>query len=284
MRRPQKLQNLRKLRLHLKALLTLRLPAFGLIAIIILASACAMWVRLRIAATQKEQRTYSTDFGQVKPITLDDGTKVDLGPNSSIVVSYSSGERHIEVVRGEAAFLPAHGDAREFSVSAASYRVTDNGTRFSVRIHDNGTVTVLVAEGEILLAPDTTHEFSNSITILEAGDEGVADGRQIAVRHHRPEEVIQRMAWTEGYLDFSGEPLDTVVAEVNRYHRLQIVIVDPSILKVKISAYVRATDSIAFMNALEKTGIVTYKYDPQYRVVRLYRAHQIAQRSSSVVK
>ncbi len=272
----------RKYRTWLEALIDRRYRATSFIALIGITSVLAIFGPPQTTIGRSDQSVYSTGIGEIRVIELSDNTTVRLNTNSRIVASYSSTERHVELIRGEALFAPAHSDSRAFSVSASNYRVRDVGTHFSVRIGNENTVTVLVTDGQVLLAPRDAHEPQRSGVNLHSGDEGIATRNKVVANHLGLEELRRQLAWIDGMLQFNGETLDIVVAEINRYNQVQIVMVDPSILKVQVAASFTGTDPLSFVIALERMGVASYEYDSQLRVIKLFRhSRTVSRRAKS---
>lgn len=61
----------------------------------------------------------------------------------------------------------------------------------------------------------------------------------------------RQTAWTDGWLWFSQAPLPEAVAEFNRYHRQQLVLVDPALASLEIGGRFRSSDLASFIATLE---------------------------------
>ena len=89
---------------------------------------------------------YTTDIGEQRSITLDDGSTVDLNARSRIRVAFHEHQREIELLEGQALFKVVQQPARPFVVHAGNTDVRAVGTRFDVYRKNMGTV-VTVVEG-----------------------------------------------------------------------------------------------------------------------------------------
>jgi transmembrane sensor len=103
---------------------------------------------------------YTTDFGGLSRIVLDDGSVVSLNTNSLMRVQITPELRHIVLERGEALFKVAHDKNRPFDVDAGTTTVRAVGTEFSVRVREpvaeaggGKAVEVLVKEGRVAIDP-----------------------------------------------------------------------------------------------------------------------------------
>ena len=64
-------------------------------------------------------------------------------------------------------------------------------------------------------------------------------------------EIVQKLAWHQGLLRFSGDPLEDVVAEISRYTDLSIVILDPEIRDLRIGGFFKVGETEKMFQALE---------------------------------
>jgi transmembrane sensor len=218
---------------------------------------------------------YTTDFGGLSRIVLDDGSVVNLNTNSLLRVQLTPELRHIVLERGEALFKVAHDKNRPFDVDAGSTTVRAVGTEFSVRVREPAAntggakdVEVLVKEGRVAIDPpkknakpiERAAALPVSMSTLSAGEavtitatRVTAEPPQMQVQKVAEADVDRKLSWTEGRLWFERQTLKDVVAEFNRYNRRQMVIADPAIENLRIGGGFEATDPESFIAALEKT-------------------------------
>ena len=218
---------------------------------------------------------YTTDFGGLSRIVLDDGSVVNLNTNSLMRVQLTPELRHIVLERGEALFKVAHDKNRPFDVDAGSTTVRAVGTEFSVRVREPAAntggakdVEVLVKEGRVAIDPpkknakpiERAAALPVSMSTLSAGEavtitatRVTTEPPQMQVQKVAEADVDRKLSWTEGRLWFERQTLKDVVAEFNRYNRRQMVIADPAIENLRIGGGFEATDPESFIAALEKT-------------------------------
>jgi transmembrane sensor len=218
---------------------------------------------------------YTTDFGGLSRIVLDDGSVVNLNTNSLMRVQLTPELRHIVLERGEALFKVAHDKTRPFDVDAGDTTVRAVGTEFSVRVREPAEATrggkdveVLVKEGRVAIDPpkknakpiERAAALPPSMSTLSAGEavtitatRVTAEPPQMQVQKVAEADVDRKLSWTEGRLWFERQTLKDVVAEFNRYNRRQMVIADPAIENLRIGGGFEATDPESFIAALEKT-------------------------------
>jgi len=228
----------------------------------------AVGVMMWLAHERTGWHEYTTDFGGLSRIVLDDGSVINLNTNSVIRVQLTAELRHIVLERGEALFKVAHDQLRPFDVQAGTTVVRAVGTEFSVRVRDSREVgasglkdvEVLVKEGRVAIDPPKSEKpleraavLPASTSTLSAGEAVVINAKRVQVQRVAEADVDRKLSWTEGRLWFERQTLKDVVAEFNRYNRRQMVIADPSIENLRIGGGFEATDPESFIAALERT-------------------------------
>lgn len=211
-----------------------------------------------LSAEHRRWTYFETDVGGNKRALLADSSQIRLNTDSRIRVRLASSRRDSELIRGEALFTVAHDKLRPFYVKVAHTLVCAMGTSFSVRLHEDRTVEVLVAAGRVAIgsadpgAPLGTPVLSGAAP--QAGtDQSVRIGAEsLLIQQHPPGYIARKLAWTSGNISFDGETLEEAVREFNRYNRRHIAIADPAIAQMKIGGNFEATDPESFAATLEK--------------------------------
>ncbi len=246
------------------------LPFAAAAAVVLAAVGAFAW----FAYQRTDWHEYTTDFGGLSRIVLDDGSVVNLNTNSLMRVQLTPDLRHIVLERGEALFKVAHDKSRPFDVDAGSTTVRAVGTEFSVRVREPVETTgggkdieVLVREGRVAIDPPRSEKPRERATALPQSTSTLSAGEAVRITATRvqtdlPQMQVQKVAeadvdrklsWTEGRLWFERQTLKDVVAEFNRYNRRQMVIADPAIENLRIGGGFEATDPESFIAALERT-------------------------------
>jgi transmembrane sensor len=220
----------------------------------ILAAGMLIYLGVRVLGGA-EPLIYETAVGEQRTVPLPDGSTLQLNTNSRTQVAYSTHLRRIRLLRGEALFSVTADSQRVFEVFVADRIVRAMGTAFVIRL-DGSAVEVMVTEGTVDVA-DVASGWSGtdgkwvkvnphtaSLGQLRAGEVGDLNtgSRHMEVRRLADYEVQRRMAWREGFLAFSDEPLSAVVAQLNRYSRTTLEIGDPKLASLKISGRFRIGD------------------------------------------
>jgi transmembrane sensor len=189
-----------------------------------------------------------TALGEIRRITLDDGSSIVLNTSSVVQVEYEKSERRVVLRRGEASFHVAHDTLRPFIVQARDVAVKAVGTSFSVRLQPT-TVSVTVAEGVV----EVMRPAENSVEEVRV----LGRNRQVTAPRAYPmsaaeltdRQLSNRLAWQEGLLVFDGERLAQAVAEVNRYSPLPVVLDSAALADRGFVGVFRVGDSRAFADA-----------------------------------
>lgn len=214
--------------------------------------------------------TYSTEVGEQRAITLADGSVVELNAKSRIRLHFSSAERGVELIEGQALFRVAHDTARPFIVNSGSARIRAVGTQFDVYRKSNDT-TITVVEGRVAVArtasPATTDKSLESISplLLSAGEQvsvsAAGSARPVAI------DPARATAWTQKRLIFSSTPLFEVAEEFNRYNTRPLVLDGPDIAALRINGVFSSTDPMTLLAFLrEQPGVSVTESEKEIRV------------------
>jgi transmembrane sensor len=211
------------------------------------------------ADTCPQGATHSTAVGEVRHLLLEDGSRVDLNTNSEIVTRIEANRRVTLLIRGEARFRVDRDDRPVFLVVAGQASVKSTGADFSVRLVNSSRVDVLVKAGraDISVAPPDVSrsglQLSPPLVLTMSSGESISlRSNSVHVRERLSAVVLERRtAWTDGWLWFAAEPLPQALAEFNRYHEQQLVLVDPRLASLQIGGRFRSSDLDSFIATLE---------------------------------
>ncbi|MDA0194701.1 MAG: FecR domain-containing protein, partial [Bacteroidetes bacterium] len=158
------------------------------------------------------QLSYTSPIGEIRNITLPDGSEVVLNAESTLKflesnwdegrVVYLDGKAHFEVVKGST-----------FSVTTGEYKTSVLGTSFDVD-HRYNHFAVYCYSGSV------------SITKKDEQIDLVAGEKAIMESTHLIKAVLDDMSierWISGEFHFSSEPLNKVVDELQRQFGIDVV-------------------------------------------------------------
>ena len=223
-------------------------------------------------------RFYETAVGGQKKITLADGTAMILNTNSRVNVDFAAGRRDIHLVRGEAYFDVVHDKKRPFTVYANNYVVRDIGTAFDVHLSKAGLVEVRVTKGSVEVAPAGGRAVAGAekgLGILIAGHDVVLGEKVERSEVVSSADMGRKLAWRQGQLIYTGQPLAEVLADISRYSDIKIELADPALESLPVGGAFRTDQIEAIFTTLENNfGIHAEWIDPQH--VRFTAAHDKA--------
>ncbi|WP_160617168.1 FecR family protein [Pseudoblastomonas halimionae] len=180
-------------------------------------------------------QVYSSGVGQLSTVDLPDGSTIELNTDTVVEIDFTPGQRHLNLVRGEAVFEVAHDADRPFVVQAGDRRITALGTIFSVRKTGQEMIVALI-EGSIDVEPfePGARVGSTAGVRLTPGQQARTAGtaRDIEVTKVN---VDRALSWRTGRLIFDNDRLADAVAEVNRYSERKLVLADPALADMRIS-------------------------------------------------
>jgi transmembrane sensor len=198
-------------------------------------------------APQVQQARFDTPVGGRRVVPLVDGSKVELNTRTVLRASVGQSKREVWLDSGEAFFEVAHRKGEPFVVHAGRQTITVLGTKFSVR-RDKDRVTVNVLEGRVRV--DDGEGTMAHAAIITAGDTAISRGPSTLIAAKSEERVADALAWRDGMLSFEQAPLTEVVAEFNRYNRIQIVVTDAIAGQIPIGGSFQASSVDSFTRLL----------------------------------
>lgn len=192
---------------------------------------------------------YETPVGGHEIITLRDGTRIELNTNTALKLGHGA-DRRVTLLRGEAYFDVHHDSTHPFTVTASTYRVTDLGTKFSIRA-SSGEIRVSLLEGSAVVAPLEGAQSAKS-AILWPGDVVTASARKFTLNKEPIARIATGLAWRHGQLTFKDTTLAEAVAEFNRYNAKKIQLSDTEIGRLKINGTFQAENSELFAASVQE--------------------------------
>jgi transmembrane sensor len=170
---------------------------------------------------------HGTGVGVRDSVTLSDGTRIVIGPLSSVTIpaDYGVNSRSV-LVRGDAWFDVVHDERKPFTVHAGNAAIVDVGTRFAVSSDAAAGVSVSVTEGAVSLSQ--LNSPAGQGVILQAGDNGrlEPDGRVVS---GRGKATADDLAWRDGRLVFREAELAEVAGSMRKWYGIEMKIADKSL-------------------------------------------------------
>ncbi|THU05089.1 DUF4880 domain-containing protein [Lampropedia puyangensis] len=209
---------------------------------------------------------WASATGQLRTVTLPDGTQVLLDTASAIDVAFDATQRAIHLRAGAIMVTTApdpivrnapHGLARPFLVLTEQGQARAIGTQFSIRLEGNRS-QVAVLEGAVALSPRNGHATHT----LHAGQQSQFTSN--AVSDVEPLST-QAQQWANGILAVENMPLGSFVAELARY-RSGLLQCDPAIASLRITGAFRVADTDAVLHNLTQLLPISVRQRTRYWV------------------
>jgi transmembrane sensor len=185
------------------------------------------------AWTLSTRPDFQTGIGEMRSLTLSDGSHVELGAASAISIDFTKSLRRIVLHGGEAYFTVAPDSARPFRVEAGSVTATALGTAYSVAIAP-GRTTVAVTEHHVRV------EGGGRTVDLQQGDAIDWEGGTLGVITKG--DADNHVRWRDRQLIFLARPLGEIIAEVNRWRKGRLVIIDRALAARRVTAILDVND------------------------------------------
>lgn len=222
-------------------------PHIGRRALLAGGGALAAAAALGLTGRYLGRERHETARGEVRHLSLPDGSLVTLNTDSALSVQFGETERRIDLNRGEALFTVAR-QTRPFIVTAGSTHIHCLDSAFAVR-HLSPQVDILVTAGAV-----RTWEAgligTTPPTLVQSGQHLSRQAGQAPALTPLPaHEAERRLAWRTGMIILEGESLGAAASDFNRYNRRRLVVADPALTREKVFGAFRAEDPEAFARA-----------------------------------
>jgi len=216
------------------------------VALLGLSFAGRQWLSPDRAAPATE---LASTVGQIRTLTLSDGSTVTLDTDSLVRVAFGDTERRLYLTRGRARFVVAHDAARPFVVMAGSGAITARGTIFDVAITGD-RVNVVLLRGAIDVRGGGT-----SLAVARRPIARLTAGQRIsfAAAEPLPPPGLAPTAaeeWTTGMLTFDRTRLADALADANRYSTTKISLADPVLADLRITGAYHVGDAAGLAESI----------------------------------
>jgi ferric-dicitrate binding protein FerR (iron transport regulator) len=184
--------------------------------------------RIAHALNASDAKPIATTFARMGTVTLDDGTRVRLAPESQITVPKEFGP-DLRAVRlaGIAEFTVGKGMETPFRVNAGKADIVATGTAFSVHVLDDSSVTVVVSEGSVRVGR------RKMMTDVPTG--GAVVAKDSVVRQATAAERDEADAWRTGTLVVNDKPMGRALDLMKRWYGLTILVPQQKLLERRVS-------------------------------------------------
>lgn len=183
---------------------------------------------------------YRTAPGEMRTVTLADGTRIQLNAASQIAVTLDRGARRVRMADAEAVFDVTHDPARPFLITVGDRQVRVVGTQFNLR-HRDGHVALTVSRGVVEVRPADAPEAA-PVRVAMGEQLNHVEGQRLETLS--PAESDAAFAWTTGQLIYRDRPLAEVAADLTRRFGTPVRAADAQTANLRFTG-VLVTDSEA---------------------------------------
>lgn len=242
---------------------------FGL-AVVSLVAAAAFWIeragadgRIATSVNAADARVVTSLPSQIGVVTLDDGSKVRLAPESKLSIPKEFGPKLRAVkIEGVGAFEVAPGQALPFRVYARNAAILATGTAFTVRAYPtDDAVTVAVTEGavDVRLGKESHPVAAGAGLIIKNGT---------PARAATEDERHEADGWRSGTIAITNRPLREVLPQLKRWYGVSINVEKDNLLD-KTATFQASIDSLMqAIHGVEKSTGLEFGYVGQNPVFR----------------
>lgn len=187
--------------------------------------------------------------GNLREVTLSDGSQVELNLNTKLTYSNYKDERRVTLKKGEAFFTVSHDTSHPFVVRAANGKIRVTGTRFNVWRYED-QVRVNLVEGSVLVTSNTALP----------GD-GLLLGPSMQAHYKHGDYIPQisqiyandnSLAWRSGKLVLDNLPLTDALPLINRYLTNPLMLADSSTGAIRVGGVYNIKEMNTLINTLPR--------------------------------
>jgi transmembrane sensor len=193
-------------------------------------------------------RSYTTGAYQQGIVTLDDGTRVTLAPQTTLRLAEFSARNRTVSVDGKAYFEVMHAAGAPFEVHTGTVTTRVLGTAFLVDHTPYGSrVRVAVEEGKVRVSDSLRVNADVTVT---AGDVGEITDSTTAVKTIA--DSTSGVEWSRGQLVFYDMPVATVLRTLSRWYGYQFRCADSTLPQRSVTIGLSVRSSASALATLEQ--------------------------------
>ncbi|HKO15707.1 MAG TPA: FecR domain-containing protein [Gemmatimonadaceae bacterium] len=212
-----------------------------------------------------DARTQTSATAQMAIVTLDDGSRVMLAPDSRLVVPKHFG-RELRAVKldGAGSFEIATGKSPAFEIRAGRASIVATGTKLIVRSSAiDSSIVVQVREGSVtvgIVGVKQAHPLTAGQSLVVQSDG--------SMREPSAAELGEATTWLDHRVTIANRQLRYVAPELKRWYGLDIKVPDLTLLD-RTATVDAPLDSVRdAISDVEQTAHVKFQYEGQAMVFR----------------
>ncbi len=193
------------------------------------------------------QSDYATRMAEVLPVSLPDGSRMTLGPRSTIALDFEQGRRRVRLLAGMAALTlraPISAGEAPLRFSLGGYEVAAREAGFDIS-QDAGEISLAVSSGEAVI---TGPGLAAAQTVRAGQRFGIGSGGAVTRLGALPADQIG--LWQEGLIMADDETIAATVARVARWHSGRVFVTDSAFAQQRVSGLYALDDPTEALRAI----------------------------------
>ena len=225
------------------------------------ASVCALMLmfsvtapRIKLWLNSEPELVYSTEIGQMRDESLEDGSKISLSGHSQLSAVFDTKSRRVNLRQGEALFQIAKDTDRPFIVAVGEVQIRAVGTAFNVNRRSGG-ITVSVLEGVVEVSRvvnSASQDLPDNVSQRLNQGQGLKYSTTQKTWEVQSQPIERIGNWRSGRLAYVNEPLSAVIQDINRYSERKLVIGDHSLNDLSYTGTVFSRDIEQWLEGLQQ--------------------------------
>lgn len=217
----------------------------------------SMWGIHSVTDRQTAMVTIHSAEGTRTEFVLPDGSQGWLNSESDLTYAIPFSENREVELQGEAFFNVVHQNDKKFCVKTSELTVQVLGTSFDVSAYkDDPTISVILKEGSVqVLSPGEKLVYSMS------PDEKLEYTIQKKSADVSRVNATEQTFWTQGILQFRGEPLSEVMKKLGRWYNVCFEIRDQQIQGYSFNATFQGEQLEEILRMIALTTPMKYRVE-----------------------
>lgn len=199
-------------------------------------------------------RTLESGVGEIRHITLADGSGLTLDTDTRVDIAMGSNDRSLILRRGKLFLDVAGSSVASITVGVGNLLIETTKCAFELQSLLNAPVVALVTQGALSVSQSGGLFGSRrNLTVTEGHALSVPSEGQLSagnVRSIAASNAAKLLAWRDGMLSFGGETLGEAVRQFDRYSAQRITVLDPNLGRQRITGLFKADDPKGFAMAI----------------------------------
>jgi ferric-dicitrate binding protein FerR (iron transport regulator) len=222
------------------------------------------------ALAAPDARAHIAATAQQAIVTLDDGTKVTLAPESKLTVPRQFGEAMRAVkLEGAATFTVTPSQRTAFEIRAGNTKTLVTGTVLTVRAFpSDSSVVVALKEGS------ATVKVGDSLRVVKTGQAIFVKNN--TMREPTQPEVQEATSWNDNALTIANRQLRDVLPQLKRWYGVDIKVLDAPLLDRPVSMQSSLESTREAINGVEQSAHVKFGYEGEAKMMVFRDAGPVA--------